>query len=113
MACPNENIAFYLYTRYLNIAIKKYTRKFRHSKRVITYFRSTADSPELLNVSDVSSIKSAGFVKGSPLKILIHGYTGFRDYSPNTEIRPGEFLLFSEIQLITKKGNVIFTHISS
>ncbi|XP_049778093.1 inactive pancreatic lipase-related protein 1-like [Schistocerca cancellata] len=64
MECPNENIKFFLYTR------------------------ETQDSPHLLDVNDPSSFKSAGFVKGKPLKILIHGYTGHRDFSPNTEIRP-------------------------
>lgn len=36
------------------------------------------------------SIEYARWVKGQPVKVLIHGYTGDKDYSPNTEIRPGE-----------------------
>lgn len=62
--CPNENVTFFLYTR------------------------STADNPELL---DLRTIKNANFVKDRPMILLIHGYTGDKDYSPNSHIRPAIF----------------------
>lgn len=37
----------------------------------------------------METIDRAPFVLGRPIVVLIHGYTGHRDYSPNTEIRPG------------------------
>ncbi|XP_059046364.1 lipase member H-A-like [Achroia grisella] len=37
---------------------------------------------------DAKSLESAPWVKGAPVKILSHGYTGHKDFSPNTEIRP-------------------------
>lgn len=43
-------------------------------------------------MSDVNTIANAKFVSGKPLVILIHGYTGHKDFSPNTEIRPGNHL---------------------
>lgn len=63
--CPNENINFYLYNR------------FTQDKQ-----------PYLLNVTDENSVRSATFVNDCPMKLLIHGYTGHKDYSPNMELRP-------------------------
>ncbi|KAI5642704.1 lipase domain-containing protein [Phthorimaea operculella] len=62
--CPNVNITFWLYTR------------------------ANQDKPHQLFATDSESIKSAPWVKDAPVKILIHGYTGHKDFSPNTEIRP-------------------------
>ncbi|CAF4862835.1 unnamed protein product [Pieris macdunnoughi] len=67
LLCPNENITFWLYTR------------------------KTADTPTEIKTKDIESIRSAPWVKNAPIKILIHGYTGHRDFSPNTEIRPAYF----------------------
>ncbi|XP_049868072.1 pancreatic triacylglycerol lipase-like [Pectinophora gossypiella] len=64
LECPNENITFWLYTR------------------------ANQDKPHQLTVSDPESIKSAPWVKDAPVKILIHGYTGYKDFSPSIEIRP-------------------------
>ncbi|GBP49664.1 Pancreatic lipase-related protein 3 [Eumeta japonica] len=64
MECPNINITFWLYTR------------------------STQDTPHELKALDTETITSASWVKDAPVKILIHGYTGHKDFSPNTEIRP-------------------------
>ncbi|XP_045447678.1 inactive pancreatic lipase-related protein 1-like [Melitaea cinxia] len=64
LVCPNENITFWLYTR------------------------ANRDTPHELTVSDPDSIITAPWVENSPVKVLIHGYTGYKDYSPNTEIRP-------------------------
>jgi len=50
--------------------------------------RSDPSNPMKIGVSDPQSIRNAHFVPG-PIKFLIHGYTGNKDYSPNTEIRPG------------------------
>lgn len=51
--------------------------------------RAIDNSPYLLDLGNEQSLKDAPFVEGRPVKILIHGYTGHRDFSPNTEIRPG------------------------
>ncbi|KAH8282651.1 hypothetical protein KR054_008976, partial [Drosophila jambulina] len=59
--CPHENITFWLYSN------------------------STRDNPVLLNPLDLNPWD---FQPARPLKILIHGYTGHRDYSPNSHIRP-------------------------
>jgi hypothetical protein len=54
-------------------------------------FRANKDNPHKLLVNDATSLKSAPWVKDAPIKILIHGYTGHKDFSPNTEIRPGRY----------------------
>ncbi|XP_067009642.2 phospholipase A1 [Anabrus simplex] len=63
-ACPNSNISFYLYTQ------------------------ENEHNPHRLDVSKMESITGAPFSAGKPAIVLIHGYTGHRDYSPNKEIRP-------------------------
>ncbi|XP_053613042.1 pancreatic triacylglycerol lipase-like [Plodia interpunctella] len=62
--CPNENITFWLYTR------------------------TNVNDPHELRINDKDTIMSAPWVQDAPIKVLIHGYTGHKDYSPNTEIRP-------------------------
>ncbi|XP_004927688.1 pancreatic lipase-related protein 3 [Bombyx mori] len=64
LECPNKNITFWLYTR------------------------ANEHSPHQLLADDNNSITEAPWVTDAPIKILIHGYTGHRDFSPNTEIRP-------------------------
>ncbi|KAJ8721487.1 hypothetical protein PYW07_002262 [Mythimna separata] len=64
MECPNENVTFWLYTR------------------------QNEDEPHQVLAMDQESIESAPWVQDAPIKILIHGYTGHKDFSPNTEIRP-------------------------
>ncbi|KAL0267541.1 UNVERIFIED_CONTAM: hypothetical protein PYX00_009786 [Menopon gallinae] len=61
-SCPNENVTFWLYT-----------------------------SPTLIDISDVESLKNLKYGKGDPWKLIIHGYTGHKDYSPNSELRPAYF----------------------
>ncbi|CAD7080179.1 unnamed protein product [Hermetia illucens] len=58
--CPNENITFWLYSR------------------------ESRTEPKSLNVEN---LQSSDFTPKRPLTILIHGYTGNRDASPNTQIR--------------------------
>ncbi|KAI8422257.1 hypothetical protein MSG28_006144 [Choristoneura fumiferana] len=58
MECPNENIT------------------------------TNQDSPHQVFALNSDSISSAPWVEDAPIKILIHGYTGHRDFSPSTEIRP-------------------------
>lgn len=41
-----------------------------------------------MNVSNSESFDSAPFVPNVPMIFLIHGYTGWKDYAPNPEIRP-------------------------
>ncbi|XP_017491915.1 PREDICTED: pancreatic triacylglycerol lipase-like [Rhagoletis zephyria] len=59
--CPNKNVTFWLYTN------------------------ATANEPLLL---DPLNLKQTDFPTRRPVKILIHGYTGHRDFAPNTHIRP-------------------------
>jgi pimeloyl-ACP methyl ester carboxylesterase len=65
--CPNANITFFLYTR------------------------ETQDNPVQLDLSDPKSVINAKYAKDQPLIILIHGYTGDKDYSPNSHVRPAYF----------------------
>ncbi|XP_023936681.2 endothelial lipase-like, partial [Bicyclus anynana] len=51
-------------------------------------YRANPKEPVQLKLTDSRSITSAPWVKNAAVKILIHGYTGHRDFSPNTEIRP-------------------------
>nr|XP_034827329.1 inactive pancreatic lipase-related protein 1-like isoform X1 [Maniola hyperantus] len=64
LKCPNKNITFWLYTR------------------------ANQNKPVELKIYEPDSITLAPWVKHAPIKILIHGYTGYKDFSPNTEIRP-------------------------
>lgn len=50
----------------------------------------TKNDPFQLNLEDEDSLEKAPFLSGLPVKMLIHGYTGHRNFSPNTEIRPGK-----------------------
>ncbi|KNC28693.1 hypothetical protein FF38_09439 [Lucilia cuprina] len=61
MKCPNENVTFWLYNK------------------------QTADSPVKL---DPLNLQPKDFQPRKPLFIVLHGYTGDRDYSPNRYIRP-------------------------
>ncbi|XP_026275034.2 pancreatic triacylglycerol lipase-like [Frankliniella occidentalis] len=74
--CPNSNITFWLYTREIG------------------------DDPEQLDVAVPESIEYARWAHGKPVKVLIHGYTGDKDYSPNTEIRPA-YLKYGDYNVIS------------
>ncbi|CAH0714410.1 unnamed protein product, partial [Brenthis ino] len=50
--------------------------------------RANERDPHELKISDSNTITSAPWVKDAAIKVLIHGYTGHRDFSPNVEIRP-------------------------
>lgn len=65
--CPNTDITFFLYTR------------------------DTQDDPVQLDLSDPSSVIRANYAINRPLKVLIHGFTGHKDYSPNSHLRPAYF----------------------
>ena len=66
--CPNKNVSFYFYTR------------------------NTQDKPSILNIGDIKTILNAKVSENRPLVMLIHGYTGDKDYAPNKQIRPAYFL---------------------
>ncbi|XP_073822450.1 pancreatic triacylglycerol lipase-like [Musca autumnalis] len=59
--CPNKNVTFWLYTN------------------------QTQDNPVKL---DPLNLTPDLFKPAKPLYIILHGYTGDRDFSPNTYIRP-------------------------
>lgn len=65
--CPNKDVTFHLYTR------------------------AKQSEPVQLNMIQPDSILQANFVKDRPLIILIHGYSGHKDYAPNNLIRPAYF----------------------
>lgn len=65
--CPNQYISFFLYTR------------------------NTELDPVILDLSDPESVKYAKYAINKPLKLLIHGFTGDKDYSPNSQMRPAYF----------------------
>ncbi|EDW03903.1 GH11499 [Drosophila grimshawi] len=59
--CPNSNVTFWLYSN------------------------STRDTPVQL---DPLELNPWDFQPPRPVKILLHGYTGHRDFAPNNHIRP-------------------------
>lgn len=65
--CPNQNITFHLYTR------------------------DTQSSPTILDMNNPQAILRAKFALSRPLIVLIHGYTGNKDFAPNRQIRPAYF----------------------
>lgn len=65
--CPNTEVSFYFYTR------------------------ETQQNPVKLNLSDPASVVNANFIKHRPLIVIIHGFTGDKDYSPNVYLRPAYF----------------------
>ncbi|XP_025412427.1 pancreatic triacylglycerol lipase-like [Sipha flava] len=71
--CPNKNITFHLYTRNT------------------TDYELTEDQDNLLN---------APFILNASIKLLIHGYTGDQNYSPNTELRPA-YLKYQNLNVIS------------
>ncbi|XP_050053058.1 pancreatic lipase-related protein 2-like [Aphis gossypii] len=72
--CPNPNITFHLYTRITDDYV--------------------------LNYSSTESLKQAPFITNASIKLLIHGYTGHKNYSPNTELRP-EYLKYQDLNVIS------------
>lgn len=81
--CPNINVTYWLYTRWVII----YT-KFMNNANLFNC-RALEKDPHELNIEKPETITRAPFISDRPFEILIHGYTGWKDYSPNTEIRPG------------------------
>lgn len=65
--CPNDDVNFYLYTK------------------------ERQTDPIHLDMRSTDSVINAPFVKSRPLVVLIHGYTGHKDFAPNTQIRPAYF----------------------
>lgn len=59
----------------------------RNNIYMICLFRQTNDY--VLDFTNPDTLLNAPFVLNAPIKLLIHGYTGHKDYSPNTELRPG------------------------
>lgn len=53
--------------------------------------RETQNDPHQLDLSRPETIRAEHFQQDAPLVLLIHGYTGHKDFSPNTEIRPAYF----------------------
>ena len=65
--CPNKDITFFLYTR------------------------DHQNDPVQLDISAPETIINAKFIRNRPLVLLIHGFTGHKDFSPNKQIRPAYF----------------------
>jgi pimeloyl-ACP methyl ester carboxylesterase len=65
--CPNVDVSFFLYTR------------------------ETQNDPTVLNIANPETSFKAKFVINRPLVVLIHGYTGDKDFAPNKQIRPAYF----------------------
>lgn len=42
-------------------------------------------------MADIQTVNSAPYAKGRPFLVLIHGYTGHKDFSPNSHLRPALF----------------------
>lgn len=63
---------------------KQKTKKKKNSI-YFSIYRETLNRPEQL---DPNNVTHSEFRVGRPVHILIHGYTGYRDYAPNNSIRP-------------------------
>lgn len=42
-------------------------------------------------MANEQTVTSANYAQGRPFLVLLHGYTGHKDYSPNSHIRPALF----------------------
>lgn len=42
-------------------------------------------------MADEQTVTTANYAAGRPFIVLLHGYTGHKDYSPNSHIRPALF----------------------
>ncbi|KAG4068891.1 hypothetical protein HA402_005039 [Bradysia odoriphaga] len=62
--------------------------------------RATETEPHQLDVGRPETIMQAVFVKDRPLIIIIHGFTGHKDFSPNPEIRPA-YLKHADYNIIS------------
>lgn len=56
-------------------------------------YSESQSQPHQLDLFKLDTIIMARFIQNRPLIILLHGYTGHKDFSPNTEIRPGKILV--------------------
>jgi pimeloyl-ACP methyl ester carboxylesterase len=65
--CPTDDVLFFFYTR------------------------ATQFDPIVLNMRRPDEIMQAPFDFSRPLTVILHGYTGWKDYSPNKELRPALF----------------------
>lgn len=74
--CPNKDVRFFLYTQ------------------------MKQNDPHEISFFNMSSLNREHFIRTRPLIVLIHGYTGHKDFSPNTEIRPAYFE-YGEYNIIT------------
>jgi len=75
---------------------------------MIRFYRDTQDYPVQLDLNDPQTIYNMQPDHGKPWKLLIHGYTGSRNYTPNTEIRPGK-----KIWILGKIGKHFLRFITS
>lgn len=64
--CPNPYVSFWLYTK------------------------GSQFTPHKLEILKPETFEEAPFNTSHPTKILIHGYTGWKDVAPNNSIRPGK-----------------------
>lgn len=65
--CPNENVTFHLYTQ------------------------DTADSPLEISLRNIENINSEIFIPNAKLIVILHGYMGHRDDTPNPLLRAAFF----------------------
>lgn len=97
--CPNDNVTFYLYTRYGRHINRKPC--IDNGSEALDppppFLRQLSNQPHRLDVGNVATIQSAPLAVNRPIVVLLHGYTGHRDFSPNTEIRPGNWFSDSTI----------------
>nr|CAD7394098.1 unnamed protein product [Timema cristinae] len=48
----------------------------------------TRDNPHKLDVASFDTIRSANFMINTSVKLILHGYTGDKNFAPNPELRP-------------------------
>lgn len=57
----------------------------------MNFCRSTQDNPTQLNMANEQTVSQANYAQGRPFVVLLHGYTGHKDFAPNVFIRPALF----------------------
>lgn len=57
----------------------------------MNFCRSTQDQPTQLNMANEIAITQTNYVPGRPFVLILHGYTGHKDFVPNNYIRPALF----------------------
>lgn len=89
----SENLQFpnfvYGHAVYVHLHVLVNSTKLNSTYNLFVFIHSRYTDDYVLDVTKPDTLLEAPFILHAPIKLLIHGYTGYKDYSPNTELRPG------------------------